>query len=129
MKKPKKNLADLTAKEKEIVLDESLTPEVVSFMLYMPVYRIMQIRYQEKHRTRINENVKQYRKRIRDVELQKYGGSYATHRGWPKEEEELLIKYIKENKTHREIAELLNRSTYSISKKYNRLIKEQNNVR
>ena len=125
MTKPKKNLADLTRKEKATVLDESIASSVVSFMLHMPEYRIVQIRYQNKYRDRVNTNAKNYRQRIREKELQVFGKPYGTHKGWSKEEERILLEYIKNGHTHQEIAQKLNRSTYSVSKKYLRLIKEQ----
>ena len=125
MTRPKKNLADLTRKEKATVLDESIASSVVSFMLHMPEYRIVQIRYQNKYRDRVNTNAKNYRQRIREKELQVFGKPYGTHKGWSKEEERILLEYIKNGHTHQEIAQKLNRSTYSVSKKYLRLIKEQ----
>ena len=125
MTRPKKNLADLTKKEKATVLDESIASSVVSFMLHMPEYRIVQIRYQNKYRDRVNTNAKNYRQRIREKELQVFGKPYGTHKGWSKEEERILLEYIKNGHTHQEIAQKLNRSTYSVSKKYLRLIKEQ----
>ena len=125
MRKPKKNLADLTRKEKATVLDESLASSVVSFMLHMPEYRVVQIRYQNTHRDKVNENAKNYRQRIREKELQVFGKPYGTHKGWSKEEEHTLLEDIKNGHTHQEIAQKLNRSTYSVSKKYLRLIKEQ----
>jgi hypothetical protein len=125
MTRPKKNLADLTRKEKATVLDESIASSVVSFMLHMPEYRIVQIRYQNKYRDRVNTNAKNYRKRIREKEMQVFGKPYGTHKGWSKEEERILLEYVKNGHTHQEIAQKLNRSTYSVSKKYLRLIKEQ----
>ncbi len=125
MTRTKKNLADLTKKEKATVLDESIASSVVSFMLHMPEYRIVQIRYQNKYRDRVNTNAKNYRKRIREKEMQVFGKPYGTHKGWSKEEERILLEYVKNGHTHQEIAQKLNRSTYSVSKKYLRLIKEQ----
>ena len=125
MTRPKKNLADLTRKEKATVLDESLASSVVSFMLHMPEYRVVQIRYQNAHRDKVNKNAKNYRQRIREKEMQIFGKPYGTHKNWSKDEERILLEGVKNGHTHQEIAQKLNRSTYSVSKKYLRLIKEQ----
>lgn len=125
---PKKNLADLTGKERKMVLDNEITAAVVSFLLYMPEYRITQIRYRNNHKEKANEHSRNYRKKIRETELKEYGKPYSTFNYWTKEEEQLLLDWVKKGKTHQEIAKQLKRSTYSVSKKYARLIKGITNV-
>jgi len=122
--RPKKNLADLTQRERKLALNNNVAISVASFLIYMPEYRITQIRYRNNHKDQSNQHSKNYRAKIRKAELEKYGEPYGTYNKWTTEEEQELLHYVEQGKTHQEIAKILDRTVYSVQKKYKRLQKE-----
>ncbi len=120
----KKHLKQLTDKQRELVLDESISALIVSMLVNMPVYRIMQIRYRSNFKDAINEASKRYRAKLHKEEMEKFITPYGSARGWSREDEDTLLKLVHEGKSHVEIAQLLNRTMYSVARKYSRLKKE-----
>lgn len=123
----KKTLRDLNKKQKEILYNESISADLVAMLINMRPSDIADIRYRHKFKDNINKASRKYRAKIRAKELEKFKKPYGSRMPWDREEEELLLKLYKEEKSDKEIAKELNRSVYSISKKRERLLKELNN--
>lgn len=123
----KKTLRDLNPKQKALLLNRAVSADLVSLLLHMRSDDIVDIRYRQQFKESINAASRRYRAKIHEKEMKKFKKPYGTRMPWTREEEEKLLQLSSENKTDQEIANILNRSTYSVSKKKERLLKERNN--
>ena len=113
----KKTLRDLTKEQKEILFNTSYSPELAGILIHMQPSDIEAIRYRSKFRDNINRASKNYRARIREKEMKKFKKPYGMRMPWTKEEEKLVMDMFAQGHSDIEIANKLNRSVYSISKK------------
>ena len=123
----KKTLRDLNNRQKTLLFNESISVDLISVLLHMRPADIVDIRYRRKFKDNINAASKKYRAKIHEKEMEKFKKPYGSRMPWSREEEETVIRLTEEGKTDQEIATVLNRSTYSVSKKKERLRKEKTN--
>lgn len=121
-----KSIRNLNDKQRELLFNESISPDIVSMLLRMRPSEITGIRYRSKFKENINEASKRYRARLREAEMEKFKKPYGSHNFWTPEEEAQLIELHFNGLTDKEIAIHLNRSTYSIAKKRERILKDIN---
>lgn len=124
--KKRKSIRELNTKQRELLFNASVSPDIVGMLLHMRPSEISDIRYRNKFKESINKASKNYRQRLRESELKKFKKPYGSRNLWDKEEEALLLELHFNGKTDKEIAQILNRSTYSISKKRERILRDIN---
>ena len=124
MTRKKKTIRDLDSKQRALLFNNSISADIVAMLLYMRPSEITDIRYRSKYKDSINEASKRYRSRIREAELEKFKKPYGSHNLWSKEEEALLLDLYFSGVTDKDIAAKLNRSTYSVAKKRERILRD-----
>ena len=120
----KKSIRELNEKQRELLMNESVSPDIVGMLLHMRPADITDIRYRQKFKENINKAARNYRKRLRELEMDKFKKPYGSHNFWSQEEEAEMLTLHFKGLTDKEIAIRLNRSTYSIAKKRERILKD-----
>lgn len=120
----RKSIRELNPKQRELLFNESVSSDIVAMLLHMRPSEVSDIRYRSKFKNSINEASKRYRTRLRESELAKFKKPYGSRNLWSKEEEALLLQLHFSGVTDKEIALQLNRSTYSVAKKRERILRD-----
>ena len=122
----RKSIRELNTKQRELLFNESVSSDIVAMLLRMRPSEVSDIRYRNKFKDNINEASKRYRTRLRALEMEKFKKPYGSRNLWSTEEEAELLQLHFSGLTDKEIAIRLNRSTYSIAKKRERILKDIN---
>ena len=126
MTRKKKSIRELNDKQRELLFNESVSSDIVAMLLRMRPSEVTDLRYRSKFKESINKASKRYRARIREMEMEKFKKPYGSHNLWTPEEEAKLLQLHFQGITDKEIAIKLNRSTYSIAKKRERILRDIN---
>ena len=111
-------VTNLSAEDKVILEDKTLTNDVVCFMLDLPMSYVKSYRYRKKYSESLRKASARKREEIRQKNKDRFGKAHACYNYWTDEEIEYLLR---STETDEEIALKLNRTSDAIRQKRNRV--------
>lgn len=111
-------VSKLSAEDKAILEDKTLTNDVVCFMLELPLSYVKAYRYRKKYSESLRKASAKKRQEIKQKNKERFGKAHGCYNYWTDEEIEYLLR---STETDEEIALKLNRTSDAIRQKRNRV--------